>query len=218
MADYTIRVMNQAGAPKDYGIFSKPPKVTKSGADHEVFSNVWVTFEGIKDGGHDTLIYHDETFAYWGHLPAALDPNTIVESGGQIEVDTETKDGVTFSAAPDDIGFDPTIKKGVANEGAFQIVASNNFTIKDHFVLGMAKSDGTPIAAPVATFTAEPGDTFEVIPVVVFYVSEGKFTQGKVIDVKEHSTRAAKIDFTGRRETMATVVQDAHGDYSVSYS
>lgn len=216
MTNYTIQVLNKSGFPKSYVIFQQVPTVTASGSNIEVFTNAWVTFSGIGNEAFDRVVYNDIIDAYWGTVPSSLSPTVVVNQGGFAGVDLANQDGVVFTGK-EPAGFGP-IQNGVANTGAFQIVAHTDFTSKNHYVFGMAKPTNTPIPSPVATFLAEPNNTFEVIPVVKFYVGDGAYTPGEVIDVKEFSTRPAEIDFTGKPQTTATVVQNSDGSFVVQYS
>jgi hypothetical protein len=215
MAEFTIEVLNNSGFDKSYVVFSETPKVTRNGSDVEVFSNAWVTFDGIRPNGYDSLTYTDVIEAYWGTLPREAGVGVVVSNGGSQVVDTATQDSVTFSSEP--LGFG-NVTHGKANAGAYQIVANADFTAKDNYVFGMSKPGKTVIPKPVVTFAAEPNDTFEVIPVIKFYVSDGLFSEGEIIDVKMYSTNAATIDFTGRSQRTATVVQNDNGAFTVSYS
>ncbi|QJE03480.1 hypothetical protein HH212_19585 [Massilia forsythiae] len=216
MAQYTIQVYNQSGFPKSYVVFSEPPTVTSAGSQVQVFTNAWVTFPSVRNGGIDTLVYTDIIDAYWGTVPEALSPSVVVHQGGVAAVNTSSRDGVVFQGTSP-AGFGTTTG-GVANAGAFEIKANTDFTSDFNYVFGMAKPTGTGIPAPVATFAAEPNDTFEIIPVVKFYVADGAFTQGEIIDVKAFTTVPAEIDFTGKPQMTATVIQNANGSFAVQYS
>jgi hypothetical protein len=71
---------------------------------------------------------------------------------------------------------------------------------------------------PVATFAAQPNDTFNITPVEKFYVTDGLYEAGAVIDYSAVSAKSAEIDFTGKPQTTATVIQAADGSFSVTYS
>jgi hypothetical protein len=217
MTEYTIQVLNQSGFAKSYVIFQEPPAVISSGADVEVFSNAWVTFPSLLPGGYDKVIYNDVVEAYWGTIPSQLSPTVVVNSGGFANVDTSTQDSVTFQGTSP-IGFGSVTSGLAANTGAYQIVANSDFTAANNYVFGMAKLGSTPIPTPVATFLAQPNVTFDVIPVVKFYVSDGCYTEGEIIDVKSFSTQSVTIDFTGLPQTTASIVQAANGSFSVAYS
>jgi hypothetical protein len=217
MATYNIQISNQSGFSKDYVVFQKPPTVVNNGSNVEVYSNAWITFQGLLNGGCDKLQYTDETYAFWGTIPTNSNPMTKVMRCGSALVDTSKLDGVAFSAGPP-TGFG-AVQAGIAvNSGSFQISAGTDFTAKDKYVFGMAKPTNTGVPGPVATFLATPNDTFDIIPVVKFYVADGSYTPGDVINVKSFSTAPIEIDFTGRSETTATVIQNEYGAFSVSYS
>lgn len=217
MTTYTIQVLNTSGFAKSYVIFSELPKVTQSGANVQVFTNAWVTFNSIKNSGFDKLTYDDRIDAYWGVTPQQLDISVVASFGGFAPVNTAKEDGVTFTGSVPP-GFS-SVTPGIAISGAYQIKAQSDFNASNNYVFGMAKPTGsTPIPNPVATFLAEPNDTFEIIPVVKFYVADGSFTEGEIIDVKSFSTTPAEIDFTGLSQTTATVTQHPDGSFSVQYS
>ncbi len=216
MATYTIQILNNSGFAKSYVAFMKPPIVTGSGGNPQVYTNAWATFPSITNNGFDSVTYTDTTYAYWGATPEELSPGTVMSWGGTALVDTGQQDSVEFSGeAP--YGFGP-VTHGGAMTGSYRIIAEQDFTAASGFVFGMAKAGQTAVPAPVATFLAQPNDTFNVTPVVQFYVADGSYTAGEVIDVSVTSTQSAMIDFTGLPQTVATVIQNANGGWTVEYS
>lgn len=215
MATYTIQVLNHSQVPKSYVLFSEPPQVNPGGTSPQVFANAWITFNSVKNGGYDQVSYDDRVDAFWGSLPEQLAVGTVVGSGGSTPVDTAQQDGVTFSTDPTGFG---QVKPQQAITGAFQIASGSDFNPKSGYVFGMSKPGRTPIAEPVATFTAEPNEKYNIIPVVKFYVADGAYTTGEVIDVKSLSAKAGEIDFTGKTQTTATVTQGSDGLFTVQYS
>jgi hypothetical protein len=195
MAQYLIQILNNSGVSKNYVAFMKPPIVTSTGGNPQVYSNAWVTFTGVTNGGFDTVTYDDITYAYWSTTPSELAPGTIIDSGGTIQVNTATSDTVPFTGAT------PT-----------------GFTPDNGYIFGLAKAGKTPIPAPVATFAATPNDTFNITPVVTFYVADGAYAPGQLIDVSTTSTLPATIDFTGKAQTTATVIQQPNGSWTVDFS
>jgi len=217
MATYTIKVQNESGFGKDYVVFQKPPEVISNGSNVEVFSNAWITFTGILPGSFNSLTYEDITYAYWGTMTSDMSSTTSITQGGSTLVNTATQDGVAFQA-DDYTGFGDVTTGASSNTGSYQISSSSDFTAKDHFVFGMSKPTNTAIPAPVATFLAQPNDNFDIIPVVKFYVADGSYEAGEIINVKQFSAIPAEIDFTGRSQTTATVVQQDNGVFTVEYS
>ena len=216
MAVYTLQVLNKSGFTKNYTICQQPPIVNANGGSIEVFSNAWVTFPGIRPGSFDKVVYNEETNAYWGTTTTRLENSASVTSGGFAPVNTATRDGVIFMGPPS-LGFS-AVKEGIAASGAFRIIANTDFKATNKFVFGMAKSANTPIPSPVATFLAMPNVTYDVVPVIKFYVSEGTYTFGELINVKSFSTQVMTVDFTGKAQTTVTVVHDDDGTFQVVYS
>lgn len=216
MAQYTIRILNDSGVNKSYFAFMQVPVVSSGGAAPKVYSNVWVSFPQITPGSWDTAQYIDTTYACWSQPAQALNPNTIIDSGGTIEVDTASRDTVLFSNTGAR-GFTQVNSPGTANSGSFSIVSSTDFTPKNNFVFGLARPNGSAIPAPVATFQALPNEVYNIAPVVKFYVGDGYYQAGQVIDVSAVSNKYATIDFTNQPSTTATVVQGINGAFKVSF-
>jgi hypothetical protein len=217
MAQYLIQILNNSGVSKNYVAFMKPPIVTSTGGNPQVYSNAWVTFTGVTNGGFDTVTYDDITYAYWSTTPSELAPGTIIDSGGTIQVNTATSDTVPFTGATP-TGFGQLVTPGSAMSGSYSIVAGTDFTPDNGYIFGLAKAGKTPIPAPVATFAATPNDTFNITPVVTFYVADGAYAPGQLIDVSTTSTLPATIDFTGKAQTTATVIQQPNGSWTVDFS
>lgn len=216
MATYTIKILNQSLADKSYGIFMEPPQVSTSEGQPEVYTNAWISFPNLTNGSWDAATYTDNTYAYWlGRDQAA--PDVAAASGGFMAVNTASCDTVVFTNTGA-TGFKDLISPGHAKSGSFSIVAGTDFTPLNGFIFGLAHPSGAPMPAPVSSFKALPNETYTVTPVVKFYVADGAYTPGQVVDVSDISTSGAVIDFTGRPQTTATVVQEANGAFSVTYS
>ncbi len=216
MAQYTLQIFNQSGTPQDYVFFMQLPQVTSSSGQPQIFTNAWVTFPGVLSGGFDMVNYTDVTYAFWGTTPSQLAPNVIIDSGGFAPVDTTTQDSVPFVAGPP-TGFG-NVSHGGATPGSYRIIAGTDFTPAYGFVFGLASATGTPLPSPVATFAAEPNQTYNITPVVKFYVAAGSYMPGQLIDVQSFSTTPAEINFTGTPFTTATVTQGTNGAFSVAYT
>lgn len=216
MATYTIKILNQSDVTRSYVAFLQPPTVEPSGGPTPVYTNAWATFENITNGAWDSVTYTEQTYAYWAQPAVSLGHGTVLDSGGVIGVDSSTNDTVTFSNTGA-TGFTGVSSPGHAQNGSFQIVTSTDFEPANNFVFGLATDNGGAIPSPVATFNAVPNERYNITPVVKFYVADTACTPGEVIDMDAISNDYAAIDFTGRPETTATVIQEANGAYTVVY-
>lgn len=216
MASYTIKIYNQAKTNKSYVAFMEQPAVVSNGGVQPVYTNAWATFENITDGSWDSVVYTDNTFAYWSQTAEQLNANTVLDSGGVKPVNTATQDTVNFTNT-DVTGFTTVASPGTAQNGSFSIVTNTDFTPLNNFVFGLARDSGGPIPAPVATFNALPNEIYNVTPVVKFYVADGLYQAGQIIDYSAVSKNCAVIDFTGLPQTSATVIQADNGTFTVTY-
>jgi hypothetical protein len=216
MAKYNIEVLNSSGAAKSYVIFMQPPQVASTGGQPVVYSNAWVTFNGILPNGTDNVTYTDSTYAYWATAIMPIAPGTTMGQSGFAAVNTATQDSTTFvGTAP--IGFGP-VTPGGAQTGSYRIIAQGDFTMSNGYLFGLARPGNIPsIPSPVATFVAEPNDTFNVTPVINFYVADGAYTPGQIIDYSSASTNAGNVNFTGKAQVNAVVTQGANGLFTTQY-
>jgi hypothetical protein len=217
MATYTIQVLNASGFAKSYVLFMPPPLVTGAGGHTVVYTNAWVTFDGILPNGIDSVTYTDLTFAYWATSVMPVAFGATMGRSGFAAVDVTKRDSVPF------IGTVPTgfgkVTPGGALAGAYRIVASGDFNASNGYMFGMALTGNVPSApSPVATFTAEPNDTFNVVPTTTkCYVSDGAVTRSQIIDYAKASTKAGIVDFAGRAQTSAIVTQGTNGLFTTQY-
>ncbi len=216
MATYTIEVLNSSGFAKSYVIFMQPPQVSATGGQPVVYSNAWVTFNGILQGGTDSVTYTDSTFAYWATATMPVGPGTTMGQSGVAAVDITQADSVPFiGSVPTGFG---TVTPGGAMTGSYRIIASGDFNATNGYLFGLARPGNIPgIPSPVATFLAEPNDTFNITPVINFYVADGAYTPGEIIDYTTASTSAGTVSFTGRSQTSAVVTQGTNGLFTTQY-
>lgn len=219
MATYTIKIRNLSGFVKSYVCFMEPPIIASKGGSPEVYTNAWVTFQSITSGSNDTVTYTDETSAYWAQVPEQVAPGTTMGVAGDIGVDTSTQDTVKFLGAPETggVGFGE-FSKGGARTGSFRIVSNCDFNATNGYLFGLARPGNIPgIPSPVATFVAQPNETYDITPVIKFYVADGLYVPGSIIDYAQASTTAQTVDFTGRSQTNVVVTQASNGSFSAEY-
>lgn len=210
MTNYTIQVLNQSRSEKSYALFMQTPQVVANGGAPQVYTNAWATFGAVTNGGFDRITFDESTYAYWSEPPAGP-----MLSGGVMPVNPETRDTVAFSGGSP-TGFVTVTSPGTAQAGSFSIVTSTDFTPANGYLLGVAGVSNSPIPTPSATFEALPNEIYNITPVNKFYVAEGAYTPGQVIDVAAAGATAA-IDFNGRPQTTATIVQQPDGSFSLTY-
>lgn len=210
MTTHTIQIFNQSGFAKSYMLFMQPPQTGST----SIFTNAWVTFDSITSGGFDSVVYDSSVYAYWG-TSDTLAPGTVVSSGGVALVDLSKSDQVPFAGSPP-TGFGPATP-GQGPPGSFSIVAGTDFSPASGFVFGWAKAAASPVPVPVATISALPNTIVTFTPGSQVFVADYASAPGQVIDVTEISG-TAKVDFAGRPQTTATVIQSADGTFAVDYT
>ncbi len=216
MATYSIQVLNSSGLAKSYVVFMQPPRVVAAGDDPVVHSNAWVVFTSILPGGADTIAYPGSTFAYWATAMMPIVPGTTMGDHGVAAVSSENQDSVRFIGKPP-AGFGP-VSPGGAMTGAFKIIASSDFDPSSGYVLGLAAPGNVAgILSPVATFVAGPNHVYDIFPHLDFYVAEGVYAPGAIIDFSAAASHAGKVIFTGKNKTHAVVTQRSDGLFTTQY-
>ena len=82
-----------------------------------VYSNAWVTFDGILPNGIDSVSYNDATFAYWATAVMPVATGATMGRSGFAAVDVTQQDSVPFiGAVPTGFG---TVTPGGALAGAY---------------------------------------------------------------------------------------------------
>ena len=219
MATYTLKVRNASGFVKSYVWFMEPPIIGSKGGSPEVYTNAWVTFQAITSGSNDTVTYTDETSAYWAQATEQVAPGTTMGVSGDIRVDTSQQDTVKFlgAQATGGVGFGD-LQKGGARTGSFRIVSNCDFNASNGYLFGLARPGNIPgIPSPVATFVAQPNETYDITPVIKFYVADGLYVPGSIIDYAQASTTGQVVDFTGRSQTSVVVTHHDDGSFTAEY-
>lgn len=196
---YTINVWNTTGQPRTYCIFAEQPTTTNK---PNVFSNIYQTFDQVDTDGVANFSFTEDLYAWTGLAPISPAPGVVLSSGQSKPVDLGEKgtNGSSFTQTISASGSPSLIPDSVpaAVTGSFQVLSGDfDGSKKNRYLLGMAKNSPTsPFPVPVATFQAEPSTTYTITPITVFYVCEGSYTAGTIIDVSAISN-TFKVDLTG---------------------
>ena len=78
----------------------------------------------------------------------------------------------------------------------------------EHAFCGMGMKSPVPQiedVVPVSVWQAKPSEQYHITPKRIFYISTGGHTTRRIVNVAELGAYAT-VDFTGRKETVATVV------------
>ena len=215
MATYIIQVLNSSGFSKSYVLFMQPPQVTATGGQPIVYTNAWVTFSGIQPGGTDTVTYTDSTFAYWATATMPIAPGTTMGQSGVAAVDTTAQDSVPF------IGTVPRFRDRHARRRA-------EWLVPDYRRRRLQCVQRLSVRVCAAWQRAEHPLTRRHLrgraeryvqhhPVINFYVADGAYVPGQIIDYTAASTNAGTVSFTGKSQTNAVVTQGPNGLFTTQY-
>jgi hypothetical protein len=216
MTSYSIQVKNSSAFRKSYVVLMQPPAVSTNGRQPVVYSNAWVTFVGVEPGKFESVTIVDSTFAYWATATMPVAPGTTMGQGGAAAIDITAQDSVLFIGT-NPAGFGSVTPSG-APPGSYRIIAGGDFDFSNGYLFGLAKPGNIPgIPSPVATFVAEPNQTFDVTPAINFYVVDGWYVPGQILDYSMVPAVSGIVSFAGRSESNAMVIQDSRGTFLTEY-
>lgn len=214
MPPYTIQITNASGFAKNYVAFMSSPTVTCAGGPPSLLTNAWGGLH-VADGGFASIAYDGVSHAYWAATTDPLASGITFASGGVMQTDLSRQLTVPFVSSKPTGFLTPVVSDTPV--GTYAIQTADDFTAANDYVLGLAATGVTKIPTPVATFLAEPQETFVVTPTVAFHVAEGSYLAGDVLPSSVITGNRADIVFTAL-DTKVIVTQGANGDWSVAYS
>jgi len=222
MTDYTINVTNQSNDKQVYLLFSEAPKASTNVG--EAWSNVWMASKIIQPTtGHDKAIYTItmNNFAVCGTTPESLGDGVTLANSDWVAVDLA---GITPGTVP----FMEVDEGSPGFTTPFGTTTlANSFGIKTdkwnpqeytNIYCGYGKYDDSGNVVPVSVWTAEPSKTYELTPLVSFYISTGDYQPGTVVD-KTTLGLVCEIDFTQAKagQTVANIVNNLDNTYSLTF-
>ncbi|KAK6347251.1 hypothetical protein TWF696_007323 [Orbilia brochopaga] len=205
MSNYGIQLVNKSGQQRRFFFFTAPPVVSNV---PNVYSNTWIT--RVADDTEAINIKTTLDFYAWCG-PSIQDDGqpTQVNQGvykGPVTLGLAGTAGAhptpgtsyqtLFDESSQHFGFGPPVA-AAANPGCYSIRTDTNFVPDDNLILGLAmQQEGADMPAPVAIVKADPGLTYNIAPVVRFYVGVGDAETGDVIDFNAISTISGCYDFS----------------------
>lgn len=80
--------------------------------------------------------------------------------------------------------------------------------------IGGKTADGEIL--PIATFQPTPQNTYQITPLVTYYVATGSYTPGTIMNVTALGNPGT-IDFTGQTSSNAVANYEDTGDWTISF-
>ncbi|PIB91459.1 hypothetical protein CSW62_07630 [Caulobacter sp. FWC2] len=201
---------------KSYVAFLQPPDIEDRGVLQQVYENAWASVDRLTHGSFDTVTYTEGAYAYQIQQTEPLDQGAIPEPRDVTAGDSSSNDTLAFAGAGEP-AFVGMSSPGQPQNGSFSIGSNTNFTPASNFVFGSASENGSSIPSPIKASAGLPDEQYTITPIVKFYVADSADASSPVCDVDAAPPAYAAIDFTGRPETTATVIQEANGAYTVVY-
>ncbi|KAI3553598.1 hypothetical protein CABS01_08736 [Colletotrichum abscissum] len=225
MANVKIIVKNESDKVQQFLIFNEKPTYSESVG--KAWTNVWGRSPGT-GAKHGTTHFSIEEhyYAVCGMTPESLRTDLIMRTSDWDEVKLGTKTGKgTLEWLDIQEGgavFDKNKIGELEKDGSFGIdTAAYDLTKYEHAFCGLGMKSPTPDQGevlPVSVWRAEPNQKYQITPKRIYYISTGKFVPGRVVDFAQLG-KTATIDFTGRKQNVATVIYNNELDFlPVKYS
>ncbi|PGH23926.1 hypothetical protein AJ80_01988 [Polytolypa hystricis UAMH7299] len=219
MTKYTIKIHNKSDHVQNFLLFNSPPtKPTSVG----IWSNVWAKSPGVgHPHGNAQFTITSDLYAVCGMTDQSLDHGVNVSTADSHKVDIKasSRNGtkVTVDIKGGGAVFENTISTTSTN-GCYAIntTAYHSSDYPNVFV-GLGRQKGDDVI-PVAVWSADPSEDYEIAPVEKFFVSTGNYREGDAVNVSELG-KTVTFDFTGTAHTAATTTFQDDGTYtSPTYS
>ncbi|KAK6330750.1 hypothetical protein TWF718_002951 [Orbilia javanica] len=225
MSKYQLRITNRSGVPRRFFFFTAPPQFSESASPGDIYTNTWVSVY-VANKSAATITTQLDFYAFCG--PSALvNGKTTIDTGSPREeaakLGVGSKPGSSYLTYWDqenrNFRWDDKKQTDSAAPGCYSITTDHGFTVQDNVMIGMAMMKaGDEFATPVAVVNAQPGMTYNIAPVVKFYVATGERKFGELFDFVAQSTESGEYDFSatggGSGYNTGDITYDSHGQWT----
>lgn len=219
---YQITIKNQSGSAQDYSLFNQKP-IINGKVQKDVYSNVFCNFSTAPGDTAEITISTQYKAVVGTHKGSGDAVKVKVGSTRDISLGVANDDGtvnngttIQFTRADNGaptFASDPLPSVGFANAFAIKAPSNAGWTKDDardgNWVIGLGL-DSSEGSGPSATFTPEPGVTYQIQPSNTFYVVPVMFEKGVVMDVAKIG-ETLPLDFTKISNGRVTVVHGKQG-------
>ncbi|KAI3546931.1 hypothetical protein CABS01_01151 [Colletotrichum abscissum] len=206
---YTININNQSGSVANYTLFTEVPQVTAN-VQPKLWSNVFASATAGR-GQPTVFTVYKQFYAVLGNshgtpasgVTVSVSDKRPVTLGHMDNISGKTVDGdtqlmISVNQIPE---FDPDQPPNAGKTGAFAFKTDDRFDVStaksNNWIIGLGGADsGGNFTGPSAVFVPEPNQTYQIQPKVVYYLTEGKYTPGNIIDRQSLNNDVLKLDFT----------------------
>ncbi|KAJ6447122.1 aldo/keto reductase [Purpureocillium lavendulum] len=222
-AQYTIQVTNSTGQIHDYLFLTEAPQSQGLPGIQEIYASIWDRKAHVPINEHRTFAVQFTDYAVSGTAMKALANGVSIATSSFVAVETNRK-GLkpgtiaSLETVPGENGrpqFTKSFGK-TTKDNAFGISTKNfkSSGTKSYFC-GYGKKNQHGEVVPVCTWVPSGGMTYEIAPVLTYYVGTGPQVPGTVVDPSKMG-QVAKIDFSTAPagQTVATVIHNADGTFS----
>jgi hypothetical protein len=229
---YTINITNNSGTNQTYGTFSNYPVVNNNVNNPQIWSNVFATANTPNGENAKFQIYEQWTAQ-------------ICTSSGSpqqgVEVNVTGTEQVTLGYIDDNTGnqvpgssvelvvpqanfpqFSNASLTPDGDQGAFNFTTSDQFTVQDakngNWMIGIGGSPNGSSTAPTALFIPSPGTSYQIEPIVQFYVSAGNYAANTLVNVQAVSTTKVLVNFSALGTDQVNILHSPNGNLVIESS
>jgi hypothetical protein len=216
MAVWTIEVINDSGATKDYAVFNAPPEVRFDGDLIQVHPCAWLVYDGVGPDERRRSTFSESIDLCVDLNGGILAPGVVVQNNASVPVDPRARDRVSILSGNSGQIFGPVEHdRSAYGTVSVETPAPGSFPDPKVSLVEIGKFGDSDLPVPTAAFPARPNGVFEIKPSTRFHMIEGRYLRGEALGL--FPPPGAVIDFAGRGDVKATVVQSADGVFTVSY-
>lgn len=214
MAIWTIEVVNETGAAKDFFVYSEPPKVRFSGQAVAVHPCAWITYPGILPGDRRRSTFSESIVIFVDMSGAKPAPGVVLTGAASVHVDARARDRVDLLNDPAIFGPVEHNRSGYGTVSLHMPDRLDGGPLPPPSTIGLGKYGDSDMEVPIAGFPPQAGGVFVIEPSRRFHLAEGRPLRGETLAL--HPPSLVAIDFDQDKLT-ATIVAKADGTFAVSY-
>lgn len=216
MAIWTIEVVNETDAAKDFYLYSEPPEVRFAGQAVAVHPCAWITYEGILPGAYRRSTFSESIAIFVDLSGARPAPGVVLIDSANVQVDARARDHTSLLDDFNNGVFGP-VEHDRSDYGTVSLTTPDPLSrgpFPPPSTIGLAKFGDSDLPIPIAGFSPQPGGLFVVKPSRRFHLAQGRAVRGEALAL--HPPSLVPIDFA-EDDIKATIVAKPDGTVSLTY-
>lgn len=218
MPIWTIEIINQSDAVRDYVLFSPEVRVAFDGAPVETYTCAWLTYPGVVPGQSRRSTFSESIFFGLDLNGLTPQPGVMVTNSAATPVDARARDQLQLLNGADGQFFGE-VRHDRSSPGSVSVVTPDPLSSPDGpppaSLLVVGKVGDSLVPEAMTAFAPQAGGVFKVWPTTRLNLAQGAYHRGEILPPGLFSD--AVLDFGGHEVVTITVTHEPTGVFALSY-